>query len=274
MKRAMLFIFMISLLSGCHFMTEMEHENVIKIPKSMDKLNKKDTALGKSDVKLQRNSNRLKKRTVVLQRNDKLLAKEITHLKGAVKEIKGKMQKQIEAQQVEIEQLSETQVKLTLQDQVVFKKRSIQIARSGRHLLNDFAKAVKNVSSPIHIRIVGHTDDLPIDKFERKEFLDNWELSADRAAAVARYLIWAGKLDPSIMHIEGRSNTQPLVANDSAKNRAQNRRVELYLENSEGAAMELNAAPTTANNPCSVVKNPCAAVKNPCGVQPEVTPVM
>jgi len=286
MKKIFAYVFIISLLSGCHIISEQEHESVMKIPQTVYNLNKTDQKLEKSDTELRKKTEKIEKQQASLKRADKRvvtkvssLGKDVKALKTTVVELKDSMKKQIDAQAVEIKQLTDHSVKLTLQDKLVFNKRSVHITRAGRHLLNDFAKAVQNSGSPVHIRIVGHTDDLPISKFQRTEFLDNWELSADRAAAVARYLIWAGKLDPAMMHIEGRADTQPVVANTSDENRAQNRRVELYLEHASLTDANNVAMDETSANPCqmSAVANPCAANKNPCQSQkkePEVTPIM
>jgi len=277
MKKIFVAIMLIGLLSGCHFLSEREHESVMKIPQNMYNLDKKDKELAKNDHALQTKAEKIEKQQASLERADKrvsskvsTLDKDVKELKTTVTEMKVSMKKQIEDQQVTIQQMSESSVKLTLQDQLVFNKRSVHITRDGRRLLNDFAKSVQNAGSPVHIRIVGHTDNLPISKFQRTEFLDNWELSADRAAAVARYLIWAGKLDPSSMHVEGRADSQPVVANTSEKNRAQNRRVELYMEHAKND----DSIATISDNPCAVVINPCAS-NNPCAdKEPEVTPVM
>lgn len=277
MKKIFTCIFIVSLLSGCHIISEREHENVMKIPQTVYNLNQTDKKLTKSDAELRKKTEKIEKQQATLKRADKRvvtkvssLGKDVKALKSTVTELEDSMKKQIEAQEVEIKQLSEHTVKLTLQDKLVFNKRSIHITRAGRRLLNDFAKAVENSAAPVHIRIVGHTDDLPISKFQRTEFLDNWELSADRAAAVARYLIWAGKLDPSMMHVEGRADTQPVVPNTSKENRSQNRRVELYLENARFSDIS-----SSDIKPTPVMDNPCMVDKNPCQKrEPEVTPIM
>ena len=54
----------------------------------------------------------------------------------------------------------------------------------------------------------------------------NWVLSEDRAQSVAKLLRSNAKLKNEVL-AEGRADTQSLVANDSAKNRALNRRVEI-----------------------------------------------
>lgn len=76
-----------------------------------------------------------------------------------------------------------------------------------------------------HIRVEGHTDDLPI---QTSLYPSNWELSAARAAYVVRALAEAGVRAESLSAI-GLANTRPAVENTTAENRAKNRRVNLVL---------------------------------------------
>ena len=79
--------------------------------------------------------------------------------------------------------------------------------------------------APGTILVTGHTDDVPI---RTARFPSNWELSTERAASVVRLM--AGKLtDASRLRAEGVADSAPLVPNDSAANRARNRRVEIIL---------------------------------------------
>lgn len=78
---------------------------------------------------------------------------------------------------------------------------------------------------PGAILVTGHTDDVPI---RTARFPSNWELSAERAASVVKLM--AGKLrDPARLRAEGLADSAPAAANDSAANRARNRRVEIVL---------------------------------------------
>ncbi len=73
--------------------------------------------------------------------------------------------------------------------------------------------------------VIGHTDDVPI---RTARFPSNWELSTERAASVVKLM--AGKLqDPSRLKAEGLADSAPAAPNDSAANRARNRRVEIIL---------------------------------------------
>ena len=75
------------------------------------------------------------------------------------------------------------------------------------------------------VRVEGHTDSVPI---KTEQFPSNWELSAARASGVVRFLIQNG-VDSSRLSATGYGAERPLVANDSAKNRARNRRIEILL---------------------------------------------
>ncbi|KMY68928.1 hypothetical protein AAU61_05000 [Desulfocarbo indianensis] len=73
--------------------------------------------------------------------------------------------------------------------------------------------------------VTGHTDDVPI---RNRDFASNWELSAARAAAVARALMAKGS-DPARFTIGGQADQRPIAPNDTPQGRQQNRRVEIEL---------------------------------------------
>ncbi len=78
---------------------------------------------------------------------------------------------------------------------------------------------------PCKITVEGHTDSLPI---HTAQFGSNWELSAMRAAMVARRLAEHGIIGPRLSAV-GRADTRPLADNESATGRARNRRVHLLV---------------------------------------------
>ncbi len=73
--------------------------------------------------------------------------------------------------------------------------------------------------------VTGHTDNLPI---HNRDFASNWELSAARAAAVARALMAKGSA-PGRFTIRGMADQQPIAPNTTPQGRQQNRRVEIEL---------------------------------------------
>ena len=105
-------------------------------------------------------------------------------------------------------------------------------------LLTDAQSALKRIADWIapqrHYQIIvsGHTDDIAI---RTPRFPSNWELSAARAASVAKFLASHG-IVPQRLIIQGKSEFHPLVANTSDENRRANRRVEISLVKGEQAA--------------------------------------
>jgi chemotaxis protein MotB len=79
---------------------------------------------------------------------------------------------------------------------------------------------------PNHVRVEGHTDNLPI-KTER--FPSNWELSTARATNVIRFLIEEAHLDPERLSAAGYGEYRPIDTNETIAGKARNRRVDLVI---------------------------------------------
>ena len=76
------------------------------------------------------------------------------------------------------------------------------------------------------VNVAGHTDDIPI---STDWYRSNWELAASRSVTVAHYMLKTKGTDPNRIVVQGYADTKPLVPNDSAENRAKNRRVEIII---------------------------------------------
>ena len=75
-------------------------------------------------------------------------------------------------------------------------------------------------------QIAGHTDDEPI---RVSGFSSNWQLSAERALEVVGVLIECG-MQPETLSAAGYGEFDPLSPNDTAENKAHNRRIEITLQ--------------------------------------------
>ena len=75
----------------------------------------------------------------------------------------------------------------------------------------------------LHIRIVGHTDNVG-------DEAANLKLSADRARAVYSQLIDLG-IDAGRLSFEGKGEKEPVATNDTPEGKAANRRTEFYIDN-------------------------------------------
>ncbi|MDR2155545.1 MAG: DotU family type VI secretion system protein [Burkholderiaceae bacterium] len=76
-----------------------------------------------------------------------------------------------------------------------------------------------------NVTVNGYTDNVPI---RTVQFPSNYELSQARANHVKDILV-RDLQDPSRIHAQGLGESDPVVPNDSAENRARNRRVEILL---------------------------------------------
>ena len=74
--------------------------------------------------------------------------------------------------------------------------------------------------------VEGHTDNIPI---STPSFRDNWQLSTERALAVLNYILRNKRLKPERFSAAGYGEFSPMVPNDTAANRALNRRVDITL---------------------------------------------
>ncbi len=112
-------------------------------------------------------------------------------------------------------------------EQLFFDSGRANLKDSGKAVLKRVGEALKGYEDKV-IRIVGHTDNVPITKSLQKVFPSNWELSVARATTVVRYLQEVG-IPPERMVASGRAEYQPIAPNDSAEGRNKNRRIEITL---------------------------------------------
>jgi chemotaxis protein MotB len=119
-------------------------------------------------------------------------------------------------------------LKITFVDRILFKSGSAAVTPEGKKVLQKVGVILKDVEDQ-RIRVVGHTDDLPIAVKFRDKYPTNWELSSARAAAVVRFFQHRSRIDPEAMEAVGSSFYQPIASNDTEEGRAQNRRVEIVI---------------------------------------------
>jgi|SRR5688572_25304797 chemotaxis protein MotB len=112
-------------------------------------------------------------------------------------------------------------------EQLFFDSGRATLKDTGKQLLQKVAESLKGYEDKA-IRIVGHTDNVPITKGLQKVYPSNWELSVARATTVVRFLQDAG-IAPERLLATGRAEYAPVAPNDSAEGRQKNRRIEITL---------------------------------------------
>jgi chemotaxis protein MotB len=106
---------------------------------------------------------------------------------------------------------------------VLFDPARAELKPASFDALKAVADMLGNFVEPLQIE--GHSDDVPI---ATHEFRSNWELSASRAASVARFLVDQG-ISPARIGIAGYAEFRPLVGNSDPQSRARNRRVTIVV---------------------------------------------
>jgi outer membrane protein OmpA-like peptidoglycan-associated protein len=110
---------------------------------------------------------------------------------------------------------------ITIRRQVNFATDSAEILPTSTQLLSEIADVILRHPELTRIEIQGHTDD-------RGGQQHNQDLSQRRAEAVRDWLVRAG-VDASRLEARGYGQSQPLVPNITAGNRARNRRVQFMI---------------------------------------------
>lgn len=119
---------------------------------------------------------------------------------------------------------TERGIVISLYGAVLFDLGKADIRPEAGSVLDRIATALAEV--PNYVSVEGSTDDLPINSLL---FPTNWELSVRRATTVVRYFVDRHQLDPRRFLATGYGEFQPMFPNDSEKNRARNRRVDIVV---------------------------------------------
>jgi flagellar motor protein MotB len=128
---------------------------------------------------------------------------------------------------------------LEVNGDLVFEAGHAEIRSAGKGVLLEVARALQTAAAgtpPRRFLVTTHVDDAPI---KSKRFHTTWELTAAQAAAVVDLLVSVGVPGNSVA-AAGAGAFDPIGPNDSADDRAKNRRVEISLLPS---ADELPATP-------------------------------
>lgn len=140
------------------------------------------------------------------------------------------LQEEIVAGQLDVQvDPGKRQIIMRIEERGSFASGSAELTYAMVDLLYRMGKILVDI--PGDLTVEGHTDDVPISSGGR--YQSNWNLSADRAAAVANALIEAGPLDEQRFRVMGLASTDPRVPNENPENRALNRRVEIIVDLSD-----------------------------------------
>jgi len=105
----------------------------------------------------------------------------------------------------------------------LFDSGKAEVKLTYQSLLQQIGTELNKV--PGRVLVTGHSDNIPI---RTLQFPSNWHLSKARADSVVKLLASVSNNSGRFIS-EGRADTQPIAPNDTAQNRALNRRVDIVL---------------------------------------------
>ena len=115
---------------------------------------------------------------------------------------------------------------ISISDKLLFKSGSYTVSDKAKAVLAKVAKVI-NDKPTFECMVEGHTDNVPF--VGNGVLIDNWDLSVKRSTAIVRVLTNDLGVKPSQLIAAGRSQFIPLVDNNSAENRATNRRTRIVV---------------------------------------------
>lgn len=113
---------------------------------------------------------------------------------------------------------------ISIADKLLFKSGSYNVTDRAKEVLGKVATVI-NGKPNFEAMVESHTDNVP---YSKPPLMDNWDLSVKRATSVVRVLEELN-VNPQKLIAAGRSYHVPLVENDTAENKAKNRRTRIIV---------------------------------------------
>ena len=118
-------------------------------------------------------------------------------------------------------------ITVTLQNTILFSPGRATLIKASNAELDHIMSVINQRYSSSAVDVVGHTDSDPIKK-SKKLWKDNWDLSAERALTVLRYLKQRGVSDKRLRGVAAGAG-RPVSSNSTSSGKARNRRVEIIV---------------------------------------------
>ena len=113
---------------------------------------------------------------------------------------------------------------ISIADKLLFQSGSFNVTSEAKGVLAKVAKVI-NSKPDFEAMIEGHTDS---QSYSKGVLIDNWDLSVKRSTSIIRVLQEL-EVNPGQLIAAGRSSYVPLADNDTAANRARNRRTRVVI---------------------------------------------
>lgn len=122
--------------------------------------------------------------------------------------------------------IDKTVVMINVSDKLLFRSGSANVSRDAYPLLEKLADVINSEPS-MEVMVEGHTDAQTV--VENSYLVDNWDLSVRRATAIVRLLEDRYDVASEKLIAAGRGSHKPVAGNDTAEDRAKNRRTRIVI---------------------------------------------
>jgi len=151
----------------------------------------------------------------------------LTYMDNTYKQLNQNLQTEVNADQVQIQQL-QNRLQVTMVNAILFPEGGWELSQNGKQELGKIVPTLQGIAGK-QIVIEGFTDNEPILEPLASHFSNNWYLSAARAISVVSYLDEQG-IDPNQLSAVAFSKYHSIASNDTPAGRAQNRRINLVIQ--------------------------------------------
>lgn len=141
-----------------------------------------------------------------------------------MRKVAQQLEKQIVDGAIEMESLGQ-QITIRIRENGSFSAGSAFLQPQFIPILRKIGELLADM--PGDIEVSGHSDSQQI---SNELYRSNWDLSSQRAVAVAEELRKAAGFDESRMSVVGKADTEPMLDTDDAQARSRNRRVEISIK--------------------------------------------
>jgi len=176
---------------------------------------------------LESKSDTLQQEVDLLRAEKAALQKKGEESKSQYEDLVGQLQQEVQEGQLKVTQYKDM-LSVDVAEKIFFASGKAALKETGKKVLQKVGEVIAPMQDK-YIRVVGHTDTIPVAKSLQRVFPTNWELSVARATNVVRFLQDQVGIAPERLIATGRGQYDPIALNDTPEGRQQNRRIEIML---------------------------------------------
>lgn len=198
----------------------------VELEKQSAELAQQKSRLEQQSADLERQNTAIQEQVSILEQQKAALLAASQRRQQQYETLVQGLSKEVEKGQLQVRQY-QNMLTVDLAEQIFFDSGQAALKSGGKGVLKKVGEALKGYENKT-IRVVGHTDNVPIANVLQGTFPTNWELSVARATNVVRFLQDVG-IPPQRMAVSGRGEYDPVAPNDTPEGRRKNRRIEIML---------------------------------------------